>query len=113
MTVSLVDGSMKETLQYTLPTFMDVWVDHQYGGVGLNPKSTKAFHWGNGYHQFEHALVGYLYVQQMAKQPAKLYYARPAESKMSLNPYYFNADIKALSSQSDGVTTATFTNIRP
>ncbi|WP_180764178.1 N-acylglucosamine 2-epimerase [Vibrio parahaemolyticus] len=113
MTVSLVDGSMKETLQYTLPTFMDVWVDHQYGGVGLNPKSTKAFHWGNGYHQFEHALVGYLYAQQMAKQPAKLYYARPAESKMPLNPYYFNADIKAFSSQSDGVTTATFTNIRP
>ncbi|EVT98245.1 hypothetical protein D046_9022 [Vibrio parahaemolyticus V-223/04] len=49
----------------------------------------------------------------MAKQSAKLYYARPAESKMPLNPYYFNADIKALSSQSDGVTTATFTNIRP
>lgn len=88
-------------------------MDHQYGGVGLNPKSTKAFHWGNGYHQFEHALVGYLYAQQMAKQSAKLYYARPAESKMPLNPYYFNADIKALSSQSDGVTTATFTNIRP
>ncbi|NMS52452.1 N-acylglucosamine 2-epimerase, partial [Vibrio parahaemolyticus] len=50
---------------------------------------------------------------QMAKQPAKLYYARLAESKMPLNPYYFSADVKSLSSQSDGVTIATFTNIRP
>lgn len=41
MTVSLVDGSMKETLQYTLPTFMDVWVDHQYGGVGLSLNQPK------------------------------------------------------------------------
>ncbi|MCW1891554.1 hypothetical protein OK016_29730 [Vibrio chagasii] len=50
MTVSLVDGSMKEVLQYTLPTFHDVWVDHKTRRRwAFDPKRTKAFHWGNGY----------------------------------------------------------------
>lgn len=113
MTVSLVDGSMKDTLKYTLPTFMDAWVDHVYGGVGLNPKSTKAFHWGNGYHQFEHALIGYLYAQQSDGKPAELYYARPENSAMPLNPYYFQADRAEKLSVDGLIKKVRFTRIQP
>ncbi len=113
MTVSLVDGSMKQVLQYTLPTFHDVWVDHKHGGVGLNPKRTKAFHWGNGYHQFEHALIGYLYTQQNDAKPATLYYARPKNSKMPIEPYYYQGDVMDSEVLSDGVQKVSFNNIRP
>lgn len=113
MTVSLVDGSMKDTLKYTLPTFMDAWVDHQHGGVGLNPKSTKAFHWGNGYHQFEHALIGYLYAQQSDSKPADLYYARPKNSAMLLKPYYFQADVVESQPMAGQVQKVRFEHIRP
>ncbi|MGR5206095.1 hypothetical protein [Vibrio sp. DNB22_12_1] len=41
----------------------------------MNPKTTKAFHWGNGYHQFEHALVGTLASGSLNKTPVTLYYA--------------------------------------
>lgn len=113
MTVSLVDGSMKEVLQYTLPTFHDVWVDHKYGGVGLEPKRTKAFHWGNGYHQFEHALIGYLYSQQVENKSATLHYARPKHSKMPVAPYYFQGDVIAIDVQEDGTQKVHFENIQP
>ncbi|WP_375749191.1 AGE family epimerase/isomerase [Vibrio sp. HN007] len=93
MTVSLIDDSQTDKLQYTLPTYMDVWVDHKYGGVGLGPKSTKAFHWGNGYHQFEHALIGYLFASQYEGKPATLYYALDKPTDKALQPYYFSADI--------------------
>ena len=113
MTVSLVDGSMKEVLQYTLPTFHDVWVDHKYGGVGLEPKRTKAFHWGNGYHQFEHALIGYLYAQQVEGQPAILHYARPTNSTMPMAPYYYKGDLVKLKKLEGGMQKVSFNNIRP
>ena len=113
MTVSLVDGSMKEVLQYTLPTFHDVWVDHKYGGVGLEPKRTKAFHWGNGYHQFEHALIGYLYSQQVENKSATLHYARPKNSKMPVAPYYFQGDVIDIDMQEDGTQKVRFENIQP
>ncbi|WP_373959953.1 N-acylglucosamine 2-epimerase [Vibrio gigantis] len=113
MTVSLVDGSMKEVLQYTLPTFHDVWVDHKYGGVGLEPKRTKAFHWGNGYHQFEHALIGYLYAQQVEGQPAVLHYARPTNSTMPMAPYYYQGDLVKLEKLEGGMQKVSFNNIRP
>ncbi|WP_438269703.1 AGE family epimerase/isomerase [Photobacterium sanguinicancri] len=112
MTVSLLDGSMKDTLKYTLPTFMDAWVDHQYGGVGLNPKSTKAFHWGNGYHQFEHALVGYLYAQQIDGKSAELYYARPKNSETPLQPYYFKAEVSKKRPVTNQVTKVAFAHIQ-
>lgn len=69
-------------------------MDEQYGGVGLNPKSTKVFHWGNGYHQFEHALVGYLTAQQLNQQAATLYFAFEPTEQSRLAPYYFQGQVK-------------------
>lgn len=95
MTLSLLEGKTKPVLLSTASAFMQVWVDEQYGGVGLNPKSTKAFHWGNGYHQFEHALVGYLTAQQMNQQPATLYFAIDSNEQGLLSPYYFQGQVES------------------
>lgn len=113
MTVSIIEGKVREPLQYTLPIFMDAWVDQKYGGVGLNPKSTKAFHWGNGYHQFEHALIGYLFAQHTENKPADLYYARPVNSKMPLEPYYFDGDVVKQEKMGDKLLRVSFENIQP
>ncbi len=113
MTISMLEGKTMDPLQYTLPTFMDVWVDHQYGGVGLNPKSTKAFHWGNGYHQFEHALIGYLFAQHTDQKPAELYYARPANSTMPLEPYYFDGEVNKTEVTSKSISKVSFIHIQP
>lgn len=103
MTLNMLDKSQTEKLFYTQQYYMDAWVDHKYGGVGLNPKSTKAFHWGNGYHQFEHALVGYISANQYYNSPAKLYYAIPRSEFTSdqLKPYYFNAEIQQVKQNGD------------
>ncbi|MBE4580339.1 N-acylglucosamine 2-epimerase [Vibrio navarrensis] len=98
MTLALLDGNVPEVLYYTLPSYMQIWVDPRFGGVGLNPQSTKAFHWGNAYHQFEHALVGYLFSQQMSKKPVTLYYAMDKAQAEHLAPYYFNADVQQVES---------------
>ncbi|MCW8329886.1 AGE family epimerase/isomerase [Photobacterium sp. SDRW27] len=95
MTVNLFDRSMTNQLYYTQNQFMDVWVDHQYGGVGLEPKRTKAFHWGNGYHQFEHALVGYLTARQWHNKSAQLYFAMPSNYSGKIEPYYYQGDIES------------------
>ncbi|AIW14356.1 AGE family epimerase/isomerase [Vibrio tubiashii] len=114
MTVSMVDNSMNDVLEFTLPTYHDAWVDHKYGGVGLDPKSTKAFHWGNGYHQFEHALVGYLFAQQVSRQAAQLYYARPKNSTLAFAPYYYRGEVKKVTSLSgEKIQQVSFEEIRP
>ncbi|WP_394242921.1 AGE family epimerase/isomerase [Vibrio astriarenae] len=83
------DKSWTRQLFFTTTTFHQYWVDHQYGGVGMMPKSVKQFQWGNGYHQFEHALVGYISAQSWYDEPATLYYALPKDSQFVLQPYYF------------------------
>lgn len=94
MTLNMLDGSRITQQSDTQHAFMNAWVDHQYGGVGLNSRSTKAFHWGNGYHQFEHALVGYLSAKQYYKKPAQLYFALPEGYKGVIEPYYYQGDIQ-------------------
>ncbi|KLN64843.1 AGE family epimerase/isomerase [Vibrio sp. VPAP30] len=114
MTVSMVDKSMNNVLEFTLPIFQDAWVDHQYGGVGLDPKRTKAFHWGNGYHQFEHALIGYLFAQHSTHQTAELYYARPQNSTLTFVPYYYRGDVKKVTRLSnEKIQKVSFEGIRP
>lgn len=93
MTINLLDGSTANELYFTQFAYMDAWVDHQHGGVGVDLNGTKAFHWGNAYHQFEHALVGYLSAQQWYHKPAQLYFALPDDYKGKIEPYYFQGDI--------------------
>ena len=63
--------------------------------------------------QFEHALIGYLYAQQVAAKPATLYYARGANSEMPMEPYYYQGDVVKLENQGDGTQKVSFNNIRP
>lgn len=117
LTMSMLEGKPKSVLYYTLPSYLQIWVDPQYGGVGLDPQTTKAFHWGNAYHQFEHALVGYVATQALAKQPATLYYAIPQDQAKNVNPYYFEGDLinvePVISASPTPQIKVTFTNLRP
>ncbi len=89
MTLAILDNKVGNVLPYTTRTFMDAWVDHQYGGVGLDPKSTKAFHWGNGYHQFEHALIGTLTSGALNHQPVTLYLCKCEQSAIRFHALLF------------------------
>ncbi|MFN1580830.1 AGE family epimerase/isomerase [Vibrio rotiferianus] len=114
MTLAILDSKVGNVLPYTTRTFMDAWVDHQYGGIGLEPKSTKAFHWGNGYHQFEHALIGTLTSGALNHQPITLYYANEQKPMPSFTPYYFKGKVKHVGLVDDGKRQAvTFTGITP
>ncbi|WP_345795422.1 AGE family epimerase/isomerase [Vibrio sp. CAU 1672] len=98
MTIAMHEGDrlapdLTRQLFFTTSTFQQYWVDEQFGGVGLMPKSVKQFHWGNGYHQFEHALVGYISAQTWYKQPVELYYAFAAEQEYPVQPYYFKGQL--------------------
>lgn len=41
MTLSMNTGKVKAPLGYTTTGFMNVWVDHKYGGVGLDLNQPK------------------------------------------------------------------------
>ncbi|RKF19513.1 N-acylglucosamine 2-epimerase [Alginatibacterium sediminis] len=98
MTLSIREGNnlspqLVRQLYFTTTSFQQFWVDESYGGVGLMPKTLKQFHWGNAYHQFEHALVGYLSAQAWYDKPATLYYALPPLADVTLQPYYFSGEV--------------------
>ncbi len=114
MTLSMNTGKIQAPLGYTTAGFMNVWVDHKYGGVGLNPKSTKAFHWGNGYHQFEHALIGTLTSGSLNHNPVTLYYAVNDETLPSFTPYYYQGKVSKTTSLNNGkVQAVSFSDITP
>ncbi|CAH8242776.1 N-acylglucosamine 2-epimerase [Vibrio aestuarianus] len=114
MTLAMVSGDVDNTLPYTTRTFMDAWVDQQYGGIGLNPKSTKAFHWGNGYHQFEHALIGTLASASLNHNPVTLYYSVNRHQLPTFTPYYYQGKVVKTDIQQSGkVQAITFNDIMP
>ncbi|ELY1985745.1 AGE family epimerase/isomerase [Vibrio harveyi] len=114
MTLAILDNKVGNVLPYTTRTFMDAWVDHQYGGVGLDPKSTKAFHWGNGYHQFEHALIGTLTSGALNHQPVTLYYANASKGQSDFTPYYFQGKVDNVERTVQGeIQAVTYSNITP
>lgn len=114
MTLAILDNKVGNVLPYTTRTFMDAWVDHQYGGVGLDPKSTKAFHWGNGYHQFEHALIGTLTSGALNHQPVTLYYANASKGQSDFTPYYFQGKVDNVERTAQGeIQAVTYSNITP
>jgi mannose/cellobiose epimerase-like protein (N-acyl-D-glucosamine 2-epimerase family) len=86
------------TYQYWFTHLVDreqgaVW--HMIDGVTEKPRFPKAHLWKNGYHSFEHALVGYITSQTLRQQPVELYFAfkqRPNEAE--IRPYYFHGLLK-------------------
>jgi mannose/cellobiose epimerase-like protein (N-acyl-D-glucosamine 2-epimerase family) len=72
------------------PFIPEAWKPDTYASGG----PLKAFHWKNGYHAAEHALVALITTAGLTAQRLPLYYAfvtPPAESR--IQPYYFNATI--------------------
>lgn len=100
-TLALSNPAYAELLPKTYDYWFKNFVDHQnhevWGRVSADnePKtqSMKIHHWKNGYHQLEHALVGYLTTQALADEPASLYFALPANSEAKLTPYYFEGTV--------------------
>jgi mannose/cellobiose epimerase-like protein (N-acyl-D-glucosamine 2-epimerase family) len=103
-TLSMRDSSY---VRYLIPAYR-YWffefVDQQNKGVwhGLTgapdqvgkPMFLKAHLWKNGFHEFEHALVGYITSQAVRGAPVRLYYA--FEKKLTaakIQPYFFAGKI--------------------
>ena len=109
-TLSLADTSLySKYLKQTFSYWEDHMIDHEYKETWLGldeighpkfPDLPKAFHWKNGFHSLEHALIGYLSTSNYNNEQATLYYAfqkghQPNSNK--IQPYYFNADIENIS----------------
>ena len=90
-----------------LPQTYDYWfrnfVDPQFGEVwnGINGLThqpiqdfPKQWSWKNGYHSFEHALVGYITSSQLHGESIVLYYAFESTPSLdTIHPYYYRGDI--------------------
>jgi len=124
-TLAMTDPSYAAYLPQTYDYYFRYFVDPQYGEVwttvnALTHKSLgdmpKAWPWKSAYHSYEHALVGYITSQQLAAQPATLYYAFITQPKLAdVHPYYFNASQQTSETINDqGMTfyKVTFTGIR-
>ncbi|HEU4406987.1 MAG TPA: hypothetical protein VFS43_17090 [Polyangiaceae bacterium] len=66
--------------------------------LGRPRRVPKAFHWKNGYHSTEHALVALLTTAGLQRRPVELHYAfRRAPERDRIRPYLFRGTIAASS----------------
>jgi len=114
-TLALGDRRYLGYLERTGPYWLTHFVDREHGEVygWLSPSgepgdTLKQHQWKNGYHSLEHALIGYLTAQALAKQPATLYYALPKGTKAPLAPYVFPGRERGREVVGDGVLKVTF-----
>lgn len=101
-TLSLEDDSLIDTyLTSTVNWWFENMVDKENYGVWntltypeLEPIKQKQYPWKNGYHSYEHALVGYITSQATNDKPVELYFARRHQDlDQELQPYYFDGEI--------------------
>ncbi len=112
---SSTDLSAGQYLPQTATYWFQYFVDHQYGDVwngvtyGTNAPQRgypKAWQWKSAYHDFEHALVGYIGGQWLHGQPATLHYAfTRSVDPAAIHPYYFSADTAIITSTTDSAGT--------
>jgi len=111
-TLSLADTSLyskylKQTYDYWEKhmidhEFKETWLGLDEDGIPLFPDLPKAFHWKNGFHSLEHALIGYLSTANYYGENPTLYYAFKKDGQpesQKIKPYYYNADIEQLSTE--------------
>jgi hypothetical protein len=73
----------------------------------------KQWPWKNGFHSFEHALVGYITAQQLRGEPVVLYYAfDPRESGQTVRPYFFTGEVQQVEALGRSIYRVTFRGIR-
>jgi uncharacterized protein (TIGR03437 family) len=110
-TLALGDAGAGVHLPQTNQYWFRYFVDHQFGEVwnGVNfgtntPQRDfpKAWQWKSAYHDFEHALVGYITSQQLLGQPFTLHYAfAGGVDRATTHPYYFSAAIDTVTETVD------------
>lgn len=85
----------------------DYWfkyfVDHEHKEIwpmlsGATHQPVEGFpkqhSWKNALHSFEHALIGYIFAQQLHGEPATLYYAwQTTPQKRQIAPYFYQATV--------------------
>jgi hypothetical protein len=127
-TLALHDPSYAARLGSSYTYWFNNWVDHTYGEVWNTVDTTtglptnadpKQWPWKNGYHSFEHALVGYITTAALKNNSVPLYFAfesRPDEAM--IQPYFFNGTVQSyVEEQSGGETiqlvTFSYLNVNP
>ena len=114
-TLALRDPSFAERLNSSYDYWFQHWVDHTHSEVWNTVDTTtglstnvwpKEWPWKNGYHSFEHALVGYITTAALKDNSVPLYFAfeqRPDDEL--IQPYFFDGTIQAYEElQSGGET---------
>ncbi|MCU0928294.1 MAG: hypothetical protein MUE62_03635 [Burkholderiaceae bacterium] len=84
--------------RWWLQHFVDRERGEVWGSVGADgvppPGALKQHQWKNGFHSFEHAVVGYLAAQALAGEPATLYFAvTGAGAATRWRPYTFDGRV--------------------
>ena len=107
-TLALKDPSYADKyLKSTFSWWFDNMVDQQHHEVwhwrswsNSEVKYPKQHLWKNGYHTYEHALIGYLVSQKMQGEPVKLYFARQeGQEKEGIRPYYYTGEVTELKTE--------------
>jgi mannose/cellobiose epimerase-like protein (N-acyl-D-glucosamine 2-epimerase family) len=93
-------------LRYIVRTYkfwFDYFIDHQYkeiwpmlSGATNEPAEgyPKQHSWKNGLHSFEHALIGYMFAQELHGEAVTLYYAWKEEpQKRKITPYFYQGTV--------------------
>lgn len=114
-TLALTDASYSRYLQYSWPFWLTHYVDGRAGEVwgwvgadGMTRGGVKQHHWKNGYHSFEHALIGYLVSSALHGQAATLYFADSAAAHPHLPSYMLPGRERSRQPRTDGVLQVQF-----
>ena len=114
-TLALHDSSYAARLASSYTYWFNNWVDHTYAEVWNTVDTTtnlptnsnpKQWQWKNGYHSFEHTLVGYITTAALKDNSVPLYFAfenRPDEAM--IQPYFFNGTVQSYVEQQSGTET--------
>jgi mannose/cellobiose epimerase-like protein (N-acyl-D-glucosamine 2-epimerase family) len=113
---------LPQTYRYWFNHFVDQCYGEVWSGVdGLTTRPLdempKQWPWKNGYHSFEHALVGYITASQLHREPVVLYYAfEHMPSVDTIHPYFYQGkidEIKPITNRTRGtIYKITFSEIK-
>jgi mannose/cellobiose epimerase-like protein (N-acyl-D-glucosamine 2-epimerase family) len=109
-----------------LPRAQDYWlrhfVDPVHGEVWTTLDGTthqpltampKQWPWKNGFHTFEHALVGYITARQLHGEPVVLHYAfDPRKPGCSVRPYFYSGEVQQVEEVKPSTWRVTFRDVR-
>lgn len=120
--VAMSNPTVGEFLPRTVDYWLRHFVDPVHGEVWTTLDGTthqpltampKQWPWKNGFHTFEHALVGYITAQQLHGQPVVLHYAfDPRTPGRSARPYFYSGDLQQVEAVKPSVYRVTFRDVR-